>query len=1198
MTRIQSLFILLILTAATSFAQLNGRLTGSVIDPSGASVPGAQVSLFLPGGQTAVLTTTTTSDGLFDFAALRPDNYILVVESAGFAKYTQNGVNVDPVRQTTVPAIRLSVSATALTLEVTAPVQSVDTSTAEVANTVTQEQITNLPVLDRQISNLFVTQAGVAANGRANTVINGLRPAYSNMTLDGINFQDSVRINDLDYLPNKLTISQVSEFTVSTTNSNPTIGGGSSTISMMTPSGTNTLHGEGYWYNRNSYFGANDWFNDKNGVKTPFADLNQLGGVIGGPIKKDKLFYFGNYEAYRMKQQTPVTNTILTPNARQGILTYKDSSGNLQTFNVLQSAGLSLNPAIQNLLSQVPTAGNSNAVGDGLNTTGYSFNARDNETRDNISIKVDYNFSTKHVFSGSYVWNRDLVDRPDYTPFYTTAPVIFNDNSNRLISASWRWTPTSTLTNELRGGVNRSPSTFKNRQTQPSYFITGTIFSSPFESSEVAEGRQTNYATIQDNANWMHGRHTVSFGVQFNFTNASLYGYNGTIPSVTVGISAGSSYGFSSGQIPGANSTFISTANSLLQSLAGIVTSTSETFNPTSRTSGFVPGAPYRFNQSFNQFAPYVLDVIKLRSNLTATLGLRWDYFAPVNEANSMFVEPMVTNGNPVTTLLSNATINFAGNSVGRPFYKKDLHDFAPNIALAWDPTGQGKMSVRGGFNIAYVNDNYINSLFNAVFSNTGVQTAIATNNIVGMFANQAPTIATPPFMIPATAQQQYNLTPSAPPAMYLVDPNLRSPRVYEWNIGIQRQFKGFIAEGRYVGDHGNGLFRTLDYNQINVNTQINASSGTFLQDFLRAQNNGFLSMAANGSFNPAYNSAIQGSQPLTFFPLLAAGGNLTNSTIRTYIQQGQVGTLAQTYQTSGYNPQGLSFFMNPYNLVDGMMQNYSNSTYNSAQFELTKRTTSGMQLQINYTFSKALTDAFQQRGLDMQLDNNNPGIEKAPANFNQTHSIKINHYIPLPLGKGHRFLSTGNALVNRLVSGWGMSGFAALDSGNPISVFDGSLGTLNRGARSTYNTVNTNLTLSQLQALTGVFMTGNGPYYFNPSIINPSTGWGTNSFGSPAYSGQVFFEPGAGTIGQLQRRILTAPWYMNYNFSLSKVTKITERQSIELHANFFNIFNHPNFYESDQTVNSSSFGKITSQFYSMDGIGPRALNFGLVYKF
>ena len=615
MSQIRSTFLLLLLAAATMFAQLNGRLTGSVVDPSGASVPGAQVNILLPGGTAPLLTMKTNSEGLFDFVAVRPDTYVLVVEIQGFAKYTMADLKIDPARTTSLPPVRLQLTASSQTVEVSANAGTVDTSSAEISTTVSQSQIQNLPVLDRQISYIFQTQAGVGSNTRTATVINGMRPSYSNLTLDGINFQDTVRTNDLDYLANKFTVAQVAEFTVATSNASPTIGGAASTVAMRTPSGTNDIHGSVYWYNRNSYFAANDWFNNKNGVVRPHNNLNEIGGTVGGPIRKDKLFYFGNYEAFRLKRQSTVNNTILLPDARNGILTYKVGGVN-QKFDVMKAAGLSMSPAIQKLLAQVPTVGNNNSIGDGLNTTGYSFSARYNETRDNITGKVDYNLSVRNVFAGSFIWNRDNVDRPGYTPFYTFIPPIYNDNNAKLMSASWRWTPSATLTNELRGGFNLAPGTFKNRQTNPSYFITGMNFSSPIESGEVSEGRTVNAYVLQDNANWARGKHSISFGYQMTLLEQPLYGYNGAVPSYGLGISGASPYGFTT-QIAGATSTDYSRANALLATFAGLLSTGTQTYNPTSRTSGFVPGAPSKYDQNFNQYAFYALDSLKLRRNLT-----------------------------------------------------------------------------------------------------------------------------------------------------------------------------------------------------------------------------------------------------------------------------------------------------------------------------------------------------------------------------------------------------------------------------------------------------------------------------------------------------------------------------------------------------------------------------------------------------
>src|SRR5580658_7995397 len=240
------IFAILCLTilAALSFGQVDGRLTGSVVDPSGASVPDAVVNLYLTGGGKPLLTTKTTSAGIFDFTAVRPGTYRLEITSKSFNSISQNDVAVDPVRQTTLPPIRLALKSTAETVEVSGSVSTVDTSSAAVNTTVSQGQVENLPVLDRQINNLFYMQPGVNSNGATDTVINGMRAQDTNLTLDGINIQDNfIRINGIDYLPNKLTIGEVQELTLSTSNADAALGGNASAISLVSPSGANAMHG-------------------------------------------------------------------------------------------------------------------------------------------------------------------------------------------------------------------------------------------------------------------------------------------------------------------------------------------------------------------------------------------------------------------------------------------------------------------------------------------------------------------------------------------------------------------------------------------------------------------------------------------------------------------------------------------------------------------------------------------------------------------------------------------------------------------------------------------------------------------------------------------------------------------------------------------------------------------------------------------
>jgi hypothetical protein len=1175
------------LATAMLVAQLTGRLSGTIIDQAGGSVPNAKVGLYLPGGKSALLATTTNAEGIFDFLAVRPDLYMLVIESPGFTKLTQADVKIDPARQNALPPITLSLSTSTQTVDVSANATIVDTASAEISTTVSQAQITNLPVLGRQIVNLFNTQAGVTQNNRTVTVINGMRPSYSNVTFDGVNVQDSVRTNDLDLLNNRFTIAQVAEFTISTTNASPTIGGGASTIVLVSPSGTNQLHGSAYWFNRNNFFGANDWFNNKNGVARPPLNLNQVGGTVGGAIIKDKLFYFGVYEAYRLKRQTPKTNTIPTPTARQGILQYP-VGGSVQQFDIFKAAGLPMSKVVQGLLAQVPAVGNNSSVGDGLNTTGYTYNARSNTTRDNVTGKVDYNLSTKHVFSGSYSWNRDIPDRNDGT-FYSLIPPTYNDNRIKLVSASWRWTPTPTLTNELRGGFDFSYIPFVVRQQNPAYFVTGLFFSTPVPNTEVGEGRNNHQYNVQDNANWIHGKHTVSFGFQASLLTSHQWNYNGSvIPVYTIGLGT-SPYGFNAGDIPGASSTFVNTANGMLASLGGLISAGSQGFNVSSRTSGFVPGAPAVLNQRWDQYALYALDNFKIRRNLTLTLGLRWDYFAPVDETDGLASMPHLVNNNPVETLLGNATLGFTGTSVGYPFYKKDLNNFAPNIALAWDPFGNGKTSVRAGFNIAYLNDNYLNSIYNSgIVVNNGLSSTRSVSSLNAR-ADSPPQIAAPPFQFPTTTLDQFNLSPSAPPVEGLIDPKLATPYVEQWVFAIQHEAKGFVFEGRYVGNHALKMFRGIDFNQVNIR------QGDFLPDFIRARNNGFAALNAGKGFTPTYDASIPGSQPLTYLTRFPSAA-LTNATLLTNLRSGEIGTYAQNMMSLfPYPALGLSFFPNPYLLYAEEMTNRSTANYNGLQLEVRKQTRSGMQFQANYTFSKALTDSNALRALDPQIDNASPTVERARADYDLTHTFKFNHYFPLPIGSGHRF-SSRNPVLKQALDGWALSGFGVIQTGSPVSILS-ARGTLNRGARSTLNTVDTTATISQLHAITGLFMTGSGPYWVNPANIGPDTR-GVAADGAAPFTGQVFFNPQPGTQGSLQKRALDGPPFRSYNFTVVKTFHITERQTLDLHADFFNIFNHPNFFLNDQTVNNASFGRITSQNYSNDGVGPRVIQFGLYYRF
>ena len=281
----------------------------------------------------------------------------------------------------------------------------------------------------------------------------------------------------------------------------------------------------------------------------PFLNLNQPGASLGGRIIRDKLFFYGNYEAFRLREQTSTLRTVLTPSAASGNFTYRDTAGGLRSANILGLRNIKIDPAIKSMIDQLPAA-NSSDAGDGLNTTGYLFNANSNEDRNHVITKGDYYLSPKHNFTGTYNYTTDKVNRPDQGNFYTTLPPVFNDNHNHLLSLAWRWTASPTLTNELRGGFNLGPSKFNTRDQSQKYLLSGLLFDSPVNTF-LRQGRDTDTYTIQDNANWIKGKHQISFGYQSQYIRTAPFNDGGIFPTYTLGISSNNKTGFVAADFPG-----------------------------------------------------------------------------------------------------------------------------------------------------------------------------------------------------------------------------------------------------------------------------------------------------------------------------------------------------------------------------------------------------------------------------------------------------------------------------------------------------------------------------------------------------------------------------------------------------------------------------------------------------------------------
>ena len=495
---------------------------------------------------------------------------------------------------------------------------------------------------------------------------------------------------------------------------------------------------------------------------------------------------------------------------------------------------------------------------------------------------------------------------------------------------------------------------------------------------------------------------------------------------------------------------------------------------------------------------------------------------------------------------------------------------------------------------VAFANDNDVTAVNNNAATAVGLSTSavVSPGNNLASLASPFP-ISTPAFQVPRTLLQNYLLNTQA--AEGRPDPNLVTPYVQQWTVGIQHEYKGAIFEVRYVGNHGTKLIRAFDYNQVLYN------QGGLLADFKRAQSN----LALSGNKSAAYNATIPGSQPLTLLPNLPAA--MTNATLISYLQSGSVGELANYEQYNyglGNVPGSISFYNNPLVLGANSVANSGDAHYNGLQTEIRRRTHSGLMYQFSYSFSKTLSDvtADGQTGLEPFLDINNPSLEKSRSPYDVTHVFKANFYYELPYGPGKQW--HGNKFMNAVAGGWALSGIWSYSSGEPFSIISG-LGTLNRAARSTTtNTANIGATtLSALNEVTnGVYMTGNGPYFISPSLINPTDGRGAE-YGS-TFAGEIFSNPGPGTVGDTQRRMFTGPWQQSWDMSVKKAFRLYERSTLDLHFDFYNYLNHPTFYIPPSTagdygsvtnnnINNTTFGKLSSMNYN-----PRQIQIGAYFRF
>ncbi len=1216
-----------------------GRIVGVVRDPASAIVPGATVIITNEATGQQIHTITTNSEGAFTIAQLSPASYTVKVEASGFKTAVYNQVTVEASRDYSLTAT-LEVGQANETVQVTAGTDLVNTSSPELSTTVIRRQIVDLPLNGRNPIELIRLQAGVVGlPTRTSTTINGGRPSWTQLTQDGINIQDNfIRTNSLDFVPNRPTTDAIGEFTITTNTQGADAAGGASQVKLVTPAGTNKFHGSLYEFNRNSALGANSWFNNATinpttGKTIPrsFLNRNQFGGNISGPVYlprfgtggspvvngKDKLFFFFTYEGFRQRQQQTQNNTIPVNNDfLTGVFRYvRPSDNSIQSVNILSVLpGITLDPKVKSLLlDPVPSAAivNNYDVGNStaarlLNTAGYRFNQSRATDRNQYGMRFDYQANDKNRFEFVHTKFKDIDDRPDLDTI-NLRPKVFTTSNVKLIVGAWRWSPTARFNNELRIGANIAPVAFSSSES-----FSGAIWAIPFltlrEANFQPQGRDTNTYQYIDNASFIVGNHSLQFGGSLQKITVRPYNFAGRFPTVNFGFSTSAPTNV---QLTAANfptcspapctnisAADLSSANALRAFLGGVVSSVSQTFQVKDKTSGYTAGIPNDRTFLLDNWSTYFQDNWRIKPNLSLRLGLKWEYFSPLREKDDLQLLPVI-NGDARATLLNpTGTLDF----VKGDFYKKDLNNFGPSIGLAWDPFKDGKTSVRAGYTKAFVNEETITVGRTASTNNSGLASTLSLINLYNTVNAGVPTVPAPTFKVPRTYGDQLGLSLTS--LAQTIDPNIKQPYVHQISFGIEREIGWDIAvEGRYVATMGRDVWRGIELNQIGFNN-------AFLQDFQRARSNGFIALntpttapgcttATCGVFNPAYNASLAGSQQLTELTKYGAG-LLTQASVRTALQTGQPASLASAYITSTASRTAAlaaGFLPNPGIFGAGLIVNGGTTDYHALQMEVRRRFKNGIFGQMNYTFSKVLTNSAgtSQSRFEPYVDNARPEIDKVRADFDITHIINGSLIVELPFGHGKKFLGNTNGVVDRIIGGWQVSSIFHYQSGAPISLLSNRATFSNTGSNPAVSSLNRD----QIRDLFGIRKQADGKvYYIDPKVIDPNTGFAVspdNVGNTAGFSGQVFFHPSAGNVGTLQRLQFDGPSQTSWDFGAIKRVRLDSEnnKNLEFRADFFNFLNHPLFFVGDYNVSSSQFGRITGLNF-----GPRVLQLALKLNF
>lgn len=1192
-------FTLLTLAAGLATGQgTTSRVIGTVLDPSGAAVAGAKVTL-RSEGTGAAFETTTAANGAYFFEAIQVGLYSVTVEASGFRKFSSRN-NRLTIGQPMTVNVTLEIGEVTQTVEVAASAETVQTSVSgNYGNLFSDQVIKDLPIVGTRGRNpidLVTRQPGVVsgANTGGGVHVNGARDRAWNYTIDGIDANET-SAGGSNFAPIRMNPDSLQEFRVLTGNATAEYGRNSGgQVAMITKSGTNEIHGSGFWFYRTPRLNANEWENNINNVGKRQFVQNIPGGSIGGPAIRNKLFYYANVQLLRARESALVNSTVYTKEAREGIWRYVrggrngpagapnaavDASGNplpglsIGTYNIISSdpERLGWNPQTRAIAQAAPLPNNF-TLGDGLNTAAYTFTALQFEKQYDITTKVDYILNSRNTVFARISWGRQDTncDRANGgSPVFPDSNCLVNTQRDpKNYAFNWRTTPSATTTNEFVVGLNQFAFDFVIPDGDINKInLTSTPVANPFVYS-LGNKRELKTWQVVDNFAWLRGAHNIKFGANLRFgshqdVRGSIGGSNSTqqvdfsrtvntVDAARFALPADINQSFDRAPL-----------ESSINFMLGRVGTTSRGF--VARGDAFAAGV-YDFLARFNEYDFYAQDTWKVNRKLTLDFGLRLEMkMAPTNPDNRIRRpdQPAAVGAAPSNTL----------KWVEGSLFRNAINNWGPSVGFAYDPFGTGKTSIRGNYRIAYDRINTF-VLSSSVFQNLPGIVIGQTDRLFGQNGGRLQNL--PVLQPPAVKPSEFAQPPAfSNNAITVVDPNFQMPTTHQWGFSIQREVaRNSIIEVNYIGRRAYNLFGAYNANQAEI------------------RRNGFLDAVLTvnaGGESPLINqimsvdtrrlAAETGSQ--AFRRIYTT--ELRNSTVAFIAQdlsRRAVGTRGQV-EAAGLSPYfflGFPQFANGMNVVD------SNdfSTYHSLQLQYLKRMTNGLEYQISYTWAKSLdtrsydpaftvvSTANAQSASGTPFDIYNRKLNYGLSDFDRRHVVQTYWVWELPFGNGKRFGSSANGLTQRLIGGWQIAGFGTFQAGRPFTPYSGFF-TFNNVVQSFPNCSGCTRTMGKVE---------DGP-------------GGVKWFLTEAQIAK-FTMPAMGELGNTGRNFLRGPGGWGVDASFLKRTLITEKTNLEVRADVTNLFNHPIFGFPTATLSSTLFGRIRDTVVS----GSRKIQLGAKFNF